>query len=203
MAEVADRPYHHGKLRETLIAAAVAEVETVGAAGVSLREIARRAGVSHAAPAHHFGDKAGVFTAIATDGFRLAADVIGPAASGPFGFLHGGVAYIEFAISHPGHFEVMFRPDLYRGEDPELIEARDAAFRILYGSAQTLLGTDSPDEITGVVIAGWSLSHGFATLWLNANLEDRLGPDPASIAEQLNDGLIALGRAAQRQREHT
>ncbi|HKC28311.1 MAG TPA: TetR/AcrR family transcriptional regulator, partial [Jatrophihabitans sp.] len=73
---------------------AVAEVVAVGAAGVSMREIARRAGVSHAAPAHHFGDKTGIFTAIATEGFHLTAEAIGPAATGPFGFLHGGAAYV-------------------------------------------------------------------------------------------------------------
>ena len=61
------KPYHHGDLRAAVIAAAVEEVEAVGAARLSMREIARRAGVSHAAPAHHFGDKRGIFTAIAID----------------------------------------------------------------------------------------------------------------------------------------
>ncbi len=198
-----DLPYHHGQLREAVLAAAVAEIEAVGAAGVSMREIARRAGVSHAAPAHHFGDKAGIFTAIATEGFRLAADAIGPAATGRFGFLQGGAAYIAFALAHPGHFEVMFRPDLYRSGDHDLIAARDAAFQILYGSARALLGDDKSDDLTGLVIAGWSLSHGFATLWHTGNLEGRLGPDPDGIAEQLNSGLTALGQAAQQQRDHT
>ncbi|MDT5044811.1 MAG: hypothetical protein QOG75_664 [Mycobacterium sp.] len=110
-------------------------MERVGAAGVSMREIARRAGVTHAALAYQFGDKAGLFTAVATEGFRLAAAAIGPAATGPEGFLHGGMAYVMFALTHPGHYEVMFRPDLYGDDDPNLIEARNAAFAILYGSA--------------------------------------------------------------------
>ena len=78
------KPYHHGHLRQALLDAAVAEVEAVGPAALSLREIARRAGVSHGAPAHHFGDKAGVFTAIATEAFRLASQTIGPVAGGPY-----------------------------------------------------------------------------------------------------------------------
>src|SRR3954463_13726034 len=105
---VTERSYHHGSLRQAVIDAAVAEVEAVGASAVSMREIARRAGVSHAAPAHHFGDKTGIFTAIATEGFWLACAAIGPAADGPGGFLRGGVAYVVFALAHPGHFEVMF-----------------------------------------------------------------------------------------------
>jgi AcrR family transcriptional regulator len=195
-----EKPYHHGRLREAVIAAAVAEVESVGAAAVSMREIARRAGVSHAAPAHHFGDKAGIFTAIATEGFRLAAEAIGPATTGPDGFIRGGAAYIAFALSHPGHFEVMFRPGLYRADDSELIAARAAAFDILYGSARSLAPRASAEELTGLVVAGWSLSHGFATLWLTANLEDRLGPEPSDIAAHLTEGLITLGNAARRQR---
>jgi AcrR family transcriptional regulator len=200
MPDAEEKSYHHGRLREALINAAVEEVQAVGAAALSLREIARRAGVSHAAPAHHFGDKAGIFTAIATEGFRLATATIGPAATGKYGFLDGGAAYIGFALAHPGYFEVMFRPDLYHGDDPELVTARDAAFQVLYGSARELVSAGPDEDVTGLVIAGWSMSHGFATLWLNANLNDRLGADPGDIAERIRDGLITLGRFAERQR---
>ena len=179
----------------------MAEVERAGAAGVSMREIARRAGVSHAALAYQFGDKAGIFTAIATEGFRLATDAIGPAATGPDGFLQGGIAYVEFALTHPGHFEVMFRPDLYHGDDPDLIVARDAAFDVLYGSARTSV-SGGPDQdvtdVTGLVLAGWSLSHGLATLWLTANLQDKTGTDPATLTEQITRGIITLGELARR-----
>lgn len=190
------RPYHHGQLREAVIAAAVQEVRRVGATHLSMREIARRAGVSHAAPAHHFGDKAGIFTAIATEGFRLIAETVAPAAAGPDGFLRGGLAYVGFALQHPGHFEVMFRPDLYHGDDPDLITARDAAFDILYDTARAAAGTD---DVTALVVAGWSAAHGFATLWLTANLQDRIGGDPAAIATTITAGLITLGDLARRQ----
>jgi AcrR family transcriptional regulator len=201
------RRYHHGRLRQAAIEAAVAEVRAVGAAGVSMREIARRAGVSHAALAYQFGDKAGIFTAIATEGFRLAVETIGPAATGPDGFLLGGIAYIRFALTHPEHYEVMFRPDLYLRNDPDLVAARDAAFDLLYGSARASLAThpdsDAPADasdadVAGLVAAGWSLSHGFATLWLTTNLQDKIGPDMTAITGRVAHGLVTLGELAHR-----
>lgn len=194
------RSYHHGALRSAVIEAAVAEVEAVGAAGVSLREIARRAGVSHAAPMHHFGDKAGMFTAIATEGFRLAAEAIGPRAVGRFGFLDGGTAYVEWALAHPGYFEVMFRPGLYHTDDPDLVRAKDAAFDVLNGSAAALAAEWDIDDVDGLVLAGWSLAHGLATLILAGNLEGRLDIGPAEIGARLERGLIALGSVSARRR---
>ena len=198
-----EKPYHHGQLREAIIEAAVAEVEAVGAAAVSMREIARRAGVSHAAPAHHFGDKSGIFTAIAIEGFRLAAEAIGPAATGPFGFLHGGNAYVAFALSHPGYFEVMYRPGLYRVDDPDLIATRDAAFAILDNSAAALAEEWGIADAAGLTIAGWSLCHGLATLLLTGNLADRLPHDGTQITQLLTDGLISLGHVAGEQKRAT
>ena len=192
------RSYHHGNLREAAVEATVAEVELVGAAGVSMRAIARRAGVTHAALAYQFGDKSGLFTAVATEGFRLAAAAIGPAATGPEGFLNGGIAYVTFALSHPGHYEVMFRPDLYGQDDADLIEARDAAFAILYGSARTSLAASSAEDVAGVVVAGWSMSHGLATLLRTGNLRGRISDDPAQLAMQIGEGIIRLGELAGR-----
>jgi len=198
MVDGAARPYHHGQLRAAIIDAAVAEVQAVGAAGISLRDIARRAGVSHAAPAHHFGDKTGLFTAIATEGFRLAAEAIGPAAAGRFGFLDGGAAYVTFAIAHPGHFEVLYRPGLYRTDDPDLVRARDAAFAVLDDSAAALAAEWGIADVRGLTLAGWSLSHGLATLMLTGNLGDRLPQSAGEINEHLTRGLIALGHVAER-----
>lgn len=192
------RSYHHGHLREAAIEAAVAEVERVGAAGVSMREIARRAGVTHAALAYQFGDKAGLFTAVATEGFRLAAAAIGPAATGPEAFLKGGMAYVMFALTHPGHYEVMFRPDLYGEDDPQLMEARDGAFALLYDSARTSVAAPPTQDVTGVVVAGWSMSHGLATLWRTGNLRGRIGDDPTRLARQIAQGIVELGDLAGR-----
>ena len=192
----ARRPYHHGHLRQAVIDSAVAEVEAVGASALSMRAVARRAGVSHAAPAHHFGDKAGIFTAVAIEGFELMTEAIAPVAFADGGFVAGGAGYVEFALGHPGHFEVMFRPALYHREDPRLVEASERAFEVLFESARhavELQGLD--DDPEGLAIAGWSLAHGLATLWLQSNLVDRLGSDPLG---QLARGAVAMGEVTRR-----
>src|SRR5215204_3484793 len=137
------RPYHHGDLPRVLLEAAVQAIAEVGPAAVSLRELARRTGVSHAAPAHHFGDKAGLLTAVATDGFERLAATLRETYQETGSFLEVGVAYVRFAVTHRAHFEVMFRPELYRPDDPELIQARDAARALLYPAAADAV--NSPD----------------------------------------------------------
>ncbi|QRY49222.1 TetR/AcrR family transcriptional regulator [Mycolicibacterium septicum] len=177
------RPYHHGDLRTAAVAATVAEVEEVGVSAASMRRIARRAGVSHAALSHHFIDKTGLFTAVATEGFRRMAAAIGPVAEGELGFLPGGAEYVRFALENRGFYEVLFRPYLCHQSDPELKQARDAAFDVLYGSARrSLISTHDPDTVTdadvaSLVIAGWSMSHGLATLQATDNLADRPAGD--------------------------
>lgn len=200
------RGYHHGQLERAGIDGAIEEVENVGVAAVSMRRIARRAGVSHAALAYKFGDKQGIFTAVAAEGFRLAAEKIGATASGPDGFVHGGQTYIEFALTHRGYFEVMFRPNLYRGDDVSLLAARSAAFDVLYGSARESLeayrpGAVTEEDVQGLVLAGWSASHGFATLALTANLSEHLDADTATLAAQVMRGIITMGELAQRASE--
>jgi AcrR family transcriptional regulator len=197
----AARPYHHGQLERAAIDGAIEEVETVGVAAVSMRRIARRAGVSHAALAYRFGDKKGIFTAVASEGFRLCAEMIGPTATGADGFVHGGQTYIAFALTHRGHFEVMFRPNLYRGDDPDLVAAKNAAFDVLYGSARASLaarrsGSVTEEDVQGLVLAGWSTSHGFATLALAGNLVDQLDTDTNVLAAQILRGIITMGELA-------
>jgi AcrR family transcriptional regulator len=198
MTTSATRPYHHGQLDRAAIDGAVEEVETVGVAAVSMRRIARRAGVSHAALAYQFGDKAGIFTAVATEGFRLQAEIISAAATGPDAFMRGGQAYVTFALTHRGYFEVMFRPYLYRGDDPKLMLAKSAAFDVLYASARTSLTSRRPepvthDDVRGLAMAGWSLVHGFATLALTANISEQLNTDSAALTAQIARGIIAMG----------
>jgi AcrR family transcriptional regulator len=178
------RPYHHGDLPRVLLDAAVQAIEEAGPAAVSLRDLARRVGVSHAAPAHHFGDKAGLLTALAADGFRRLAATLGQAYQETGSFLEVGVAYVGFAVRHRAHFEVMFRPELYRTDDPELVQARDRARSLLYPPAAELAGESGRDDMTAGV-AAWSLVHGLATLWLNHNLPPQLGDDPEQFARQV------------------
>jgi AcrR family transcriptional regulator len=178
------RPYHHGDLPRVLLDAAVQAILEVGPAAVSLRDLARRTGVSHAAPAHHFGDKAGLLTAVAADGFRRLAATLGAAYKATGSFLEVGVAYVGFAVNHRAHFEVMFRPELYRTDDPELVRARDAARALLYPPAADLTNKSDADDVRAAV-AAWSLVHGLATLWLNQNLPTELGDDPEQIAREV------------------
>ena len=179
------RPYHHGDLRRALLDAAIQAILEVGPAAVSLRDLARRTGVSHAAPAHHFGDKAGLLTAVATDGFRRLAATLGQTHQATGDFLELGVAYVGFAVTHRAHFEVMFRPELYHPDDPELVRARDAARALLYPPAAE--AANSPDGRGDVRagVAAWSLVHGLATLWLNQNLPPQLGDDPEQITREV------------------
>ena len=179
------RPYHHGDLRRVLLEAALQAIVEVGPAAVSLRDLARRAGVSHAAPAHHFGDKAGLLTAVAADGFRQLAATLRDTYQATGSFLEVGVAYVRFAITNQAHFEVMFRPELYHPDDPELIRARDTARALLYPPAAA--ATNSPDDDGDVRagVAAWSLVHGLATLWLNHNLPPQLGDDPEQLTREV------------------
>jgi AcrR family transcriptional regulator len=180
------RPYHHGDLPRALIDAAVQAIAEVGPAAVSMRDLARRAGVSHAAPAHHFGDKAGLLTAVAADGFRRLAATLRETHQATGSFLEVGVAYVRFAVTHRAHFEVMFRPELYRTDDPELVQARDAARALLYPpAAEAANSPNGRDDGVRAAVAAWSLVHGLATLWLNHNLPPQLGDDPEQITREV------------------
>ena len=179
------RPYHHGDLPRALLEAALQAIAEVGPAAVSLRDLARRTGVSHAAPAHHFGDKAGLLTAVATDGFRRLAATLRETYQATGSFLEVGVAYVGFAVTHRAHFEVMFRPELYHPDDPELTQAREQARALLYPPAAEVANSpDGRDEVRAGV-AAWSLVHGLATLWLNQNLPPQLGDDPEQITREV------------------
>jgi len=184
----ASRPYHHGDLRAALISAALTVIAEQGTAGLSLRELARRAGVSHAAPAHHFGDKTGLLTAIAAEGYRLLAEATSTAWQRTGSFLEVGVAYVRFATAHPAHFAVMFRPDLYRTDDAELSEARTrarAALEVPAGATARAIGRDPGTA----GLAAWALMHGLATLWLTGNVAD---PDPESLARSVGSYLFTM-----------
>jgi AcrR family transcriptional regulator len=170
------RPYHHGDLRSALINAAVEAIEEVGPAAMSLRQVARRAGVTHPAATYHFGDKAGLLTAVATEGYRLLGRSLRQAHEERGSFLEVGVAYVRFAVTHRAHFEVMYRPELYDRRDTALLEARSVAAAALYG-------TDHPNPTQlRQGVAAWAIVHGIATLWLNGNLPPQLGRDPEQIA---------------------
>ncbi|MEV0900849.1 TetR/AcrR family transcriptional regulator [Actinoplanes sp. NPDC049802] len=172
--------YHHGNLRRVMLDAALQAIGESGPTGWSLRELARRAGVSHTAPAHHFGDKTGLLTAVAAEGFDLFATAL-EAAGGDF--FEVGVAYVRFAVRHRSYFQVMFRPELYRPADPAVAPARARAGAVLAGGGRTLSPDPARDRVA--TVAAWSTAHGFAELWLSGALADAAETDPETYARDI------------------
>lgn len=167
---MSQRTYHHGDLRRAVLTAALDVIRTEGPSALSLRDLARRAGVSHAAPAHHFKDRTGLLTAIATEGHDLLTTALAEATD----LRDAGVRYVRFAVDHPAHFQVMFQPDLLRNDDPDLITAKARSYEQLRAGVATLPANRTANaELTG--IAAWSAAHGFATLLLTHNLDRAVG----------------------------
>lgn len=161
--------YHHGNLRAEFLAAAAEAVARDGVAALNLRQVARQLGVTHAAPRHHFGDRRGLLTALATEGYRLLAERLRAAGDD---FLEAGVAYVRFSLDKPGHFAVMYRPDLVDPDDTDLQAARSetgsalvaatAAHRRTSGRRTAPVTNRSPLE--PLALLGWAAAHGLSHL---------------------------------------
>lgn len=172
-----EKPYHHGDLRAALLAAGEAELAEKGVEGFSIRSVAKRAGVSHAAPAHHFGDAQGLLTALAAEGFRrfqATLDAREAGATDPRDkAVRAGLGYLDFALARPALFRLIFssaRPDY---ASPELIEAAGVAYDHLVGLVTTLGGGEAD------VIALWAASHGIADLTSGNKMRTLQGKSPA------------------------
>jgi AcrR family transcriptional regulator len=159
--------YHHGDLKAVILAEAAELVAERGADGISLRELARAAGVSHAAPAHHFTDRRGLFTALAAEGWRKLATALDAARPE---FIDAARAYVNFALENPGHYAVMFDRSLVDPDNQELRAARDAAGAELARGVGTLDDARAEKDPRAAQLAAWSLVHGFSLLWLNRNI---------------------------------
>ncbi len=189
----AARRYHHGALKEALIAAAEALLADVGVDGFSLRECARRAGVSPAAPAHHFGDAAGLLTEVAIRGFERLGSALAASEgeADPDRRIHAqGIAYVGFARAHPGPFKLLFRKDKVRSGDERLDRAGRAAFVQLEAAVSGVheaAGRDRGSPAARAdVIAAWSLVHGFAYLALDGRLAHMAcGQDEAAFEREM------------------
>ncbi|QFZ75902.1 TetR family transcriptional regulator [Streptomyces fagopyri] len=186
METTSPRPYHHGDLRRAILSAALDVIAAEGPSALSLRDLARRAGVSHAAPAHHFKDRTGLLTAIAAEGHGLLAATLTEAAD----LREAGVHYVRFAREHPAHFQVMFTPELLRADDVELTTARALTAESLRRAvAARRPGPDVDPRLASV--AAWSLAHGFATLLLGHNLDGPVGDqDPEEVFRVLTGMLF-------------
>ena len=190
-----------GNLRQALLDAAVATLDEAGADRLSLREVARRAGVSHAAPAHHFTDKAGLLTAVATEGFGILVTYLAGAQPGgaeqPVDQLAVlGRAYAQFAEENPGRNITSNRPGLLRAGDPAFQRAGDAAFQALRHHIATCQsrGWREHTPTDALAAAAWALAHGIAVLRMQGSLA-RHYPDPSlSGVGQLVTAMTATAR---------
>ena len=192
------RPYHHGNLRQALIDAALELIEEQGVSALTLREVARRVGVTHAAPQRHFADRAALVAAVAEQGFRgLGAHVAAVRASArtPAQRLRAiGVAYVEYALAHPAHLRVMFSPEVAdKSRHPELAAAAQAVHAGLVdqiGDAQRhgSIAPGDPDELS---FAAWSMVHGCAVLLIDGQA---MGRSKTALIDAVVDRLY-LGLA--------
>ena len=200
--------YHHGALHDALLEAAERVLERDGLAGLTLRAVAREAGVSHAAPTHHFGDLTGLVSELAAIGFRqfnAAMAQAGAAAALP---AEKGVAraraYVGYARAHPGMYGLMFRTERLDMTRPSLCEAANASFAGLAGA----IGASRHEQIAeqalsldqaAAIVRAWSLVHGFTMLLLDDRLSDVLRRLPAGTdADTLLEAMLrsAIGRPA-------
>jgi AcrR family transcriptional regulator len=187
--------YHHGDLKVALLDAVEQVVRERGVGHVSLRAVARQAGVTHAASAHHFENKAGLLTAFATQGYLqlagavLAAIEAAQPVDGPSVLEAVGRGYVRFALANPGRFEVMFRLDLLNADDPDFAAASETAYSLLVSTiarceAEGFLGGDDPEV---VAVSAWSMVHGLAALWISGRLGERIREkDPNRLAERVS-----------------
>ncbi|QND16879.1 TetR/AcrR family transcriptional regulator (plasmid) [Rhizobium leguminosarum bv. trifolii] len=194
------KPYHHGSLRQALLDAAEAILNRDGIDGLTLRAAAREAGVSHGAPAHHFGDLAGLLTELAASGFvRLRETVLtevddAAAQAGPAAYSAAlGRGYIRFARSHPGIFLLMFRSERLDWSSPSLSVAGLAAFALL--SSRSVADTIEESAVERLIVAStrWSLMHGLATLIIDGRLEAMAHSIPGADLEQLIGKVLSRG----------
>jgi AcrR family transcriptional regulator len=172
------KPYHHGDLREGLLRAAETILDRDGIGALSLRAVAREAGVTHAAPRHHFGDLTGLLTALAASGYvRLREGSLAQAeAAGPnprSRLIASGRGYVAFARAHPGLLQLMLRSERLDWSALALSDAAAAAFALLTPRDAQRSGQPQPSAFDSLVLAieRLALVHGLATLLVDGRVD--------------------------------
>jgi AcrR family transcriptional regulator len=190
--------YHHGDLPNALRSAAAEVLAERGTAGFSMREVARRAGVSHAAPAHHFGDAQGLLTAVAVEAFeeltrasRAAVDGVDDPVD-QLGRL--GRAYVEVSRSHPGHCAVVFAQDAVDCDAPAYRDSGRDAYEVLRGVVTRLGAERNPDlDVELAAATCWAMVQGLLTIHepLTRMSDQGDGPEVPDIGD-LADAMSRL-----------
>ncbi len=189
--------YHHGDLRQELLRASRHIVAEDGIGALTFREVARRVGVSHAAPAHHFDDKAALLAAVAAEGFveltqALSQALLGAGEQAVHRLNATGVAYVTYAAEHPNLFRLMFGRELAVCKDEEFVQSSARAYEVLDSASREVIrehGGADPAERQVVVAGAWSLVHGMSMLWLDGRLTPgNRSPDAlTSLARRVTD----------------
>ena len=191
------RPYHHGDLRASLLDAAARWLDERGAETLTLRELARAAGVSHAAPYHHFAGRDELLAGVAEHAFDRLGDALAAAAAAPdaaHALLDIGEAYVREALAHPAQFRLMFGPMLARkSAHPGLKRAAERAFAVLLEAS----ARHAPERALELALAGWSLSHGAANLAIDGAFGGLpIAPAQARRLARLDAGTLVRGMVA-------
>lgn len=182
-------------LRQKVLDASLALIEEGGLDRLSMREVARKAGVSHQAPYHHFGDREAILAAIAGEGFATLEQALVRAAaqagSEPAKAVEAmGRAYVEFALRHSAYFQAMFRADAVPLDGyPEARKREDEAFGTLVAGIDKAVSSQPADVRRAIAVACWAMVHGLATLILEGSLARKVGI-PKAKQKQLADEVI-------------
>jgi AcrR family transcriptional regulator len=196
----AKHSYHHGDLRAALITAAETTLAESGVEDFSLRQVAKRVGVSHSAPAHHFGDAQGLLCALAAEGFRrFRATMLARQAAAPADpmaqLVASGLGYLDFAETSPALFTLMFASERSKPGTAELADAGQAAFQVLTEAIAGLRGVSPFEDESAMadVIACWSMAHGFAQLLLAGRMgevEARAKPEREALFRRMIERAV-------------
>jgi AcrR family transcriptional regulator len=189
--------YHHGDLPNALRCAAAELIAERGLGSFSLREVARRAGVSHAAPAHHFGDSTGLLTSLATEGLDKLYEMLSEESDGiedPVERLTAvGRAYARTGLRYPGHCQVIFRTDVVDVDDPQLQAAGQRAYSVLEDAVRAVAETYNPElDVIDAANLCWSSVQGLLVLYPKIEFIGQHQGHPAPGLEELVTRFTAL-----------
>lgn len=180
--------YHHGDLERALVQTAIRLIDkSRGTGELTLREVARHAGVSHTAPYRHYADKRALLAAVAEDGFRKLRDQLRNARrdageDARARFIATGQAYMRFALEHASHFQVMYGPDVAKSDSPPLQREANETFQLVKELAFDARGSDCPvDEARHLGVIVWSTVHGLALLVMNRQIPASVGAAPDAL----------------------
>jgi AcrR family transcriptional regulator len=209
-ASRAKRGYHHGDLRRALVDAAIPILRDGGPEALTLRAVARAAGVSQTAPYRHFADRAELVAAVAEAGFRRlharlvdaarapAATLGQPPATARGGLQAIAMAYVRFALEHPAEYRVMFGGEMaaLAASRRDLATARDDVFALLRGGIATLQeqGLVRDGDTRAIALTAWALVHGLVMLALDGQMSGPEGASPEELTRTAT-GLLMFGMA--------